>query len=49
MVKVMIVDNEKHFLEELSEIFSDARAYQVCGVYTNASSAITAIPEALPD
>lgn len=49
MVKVMIVDDEKHFLEELSKILSDTKVYSVCGEYTNAFTAIGALCYEAPD
>ena len=49
MLKVMIVDDEKHFLEKLHQIFSESSGYEVCGEYTDAFSALEALQIAAPD
>ena len=49
MLKVMIVDDEKHFLEKLQHIFSESSGYEVCGEYTDAFSAMEALQLAAPD
>jgi len=49
MLKVMIVDDEKHFLEKLQQILSESSGYEVCGEYTDAFSAMEALQIAAPD
>jgi YesN/AraC family two-component response regulator len=49
MLKVMIVDDEKHCLEELQQILAACSSYEVCGEYTDAFSAMEALQIAVPD
>ena len=49
MLKVMIVDDEKHCLEELRQILAASSGYEVCGEFSDAFSAIQALSRAAPD
>ncbi len=49
MLKVMIVDDELHILEELRRIVSANSGYEVCGEYFDAFSTMEALQIATPD
>ncbi len=49
MVRIMIVDSEKHSQEEIRQILSQNEAYDVCTEYTNAISAMEALEKEKPD
>ena len=49
MLKVMIVDDEQHCLEELRQILTASSGYEVCEEYNDAFSAMEALQIAAPD
>src|SRR5690625_4666379 len=48
-IKVAIVENEHLFLELLATGLFDERGFDVCGVYSDAESALAAIPSLNPN
>ncbi len=49
MLKVMIVSNEMHCLNELRGILSAGSSYEICGEFSEAFSAMQALARVSPD
>lgn len=49
MLSVMLVDDEKYYLDEISKILSEISDYEICGEYRNAFSAMESLENIVPD
>lgn len=49
MIRVMIVDDEHHFMNELCDILSSRDDVEVCGRYFNGFAAFAALEKEKPD